>query len=57
MLYIKFLYVKSKNNTNECVYKAETGLQWHKTHAYQRGKGGGEVQIRSMVLIYTNYYT
>ena len=45
-----------KSNTNESIYKMETLTNIKKqTYAYQRGKGGGEGQIKQMRLTDTNY--
>ena len=52
-----YLYVESKNNTNECICKTETDSQIYKqTSGYHLGQVRGEGQIRGMGLRGTNYY-
>ena len=46
-----------KNNTNESMYKTETNSDIEKMYGFQREKGEGEEEIKSMGLTETNYCT
>ena len=51
------LYVDSRNDINELIYKTETDSQHRKqTYGYQRGKGVGKEQFRSLGLADTDDY-
>ena len=52
-----YLYVESKNNTNECICTRETDSQIYKqTSGYQWGHVRGEGQSRGIGVRGTNYY-